>query len=397
MAKKTAKTANQGLLGLEVRNFRALADISLELGPLNVFFGPNGAGKSSLLDSLWFLHDCATRGVGEASALRNQGIGLLWYGAADGAKIAIKLKTAKADYEVTFSYVAGRPDSSPGELLRSWPINDALVREAGSNKAKFIPDEPQFYREASIASGALALTYAGSEMSAAREIHKFLSQMQSYFSLAVDVRQIRNRGSQSTPDFVPTEDGANVLSVLRNLYARQSLDERYDTIIGFMREAFPAFQNIIIEQTGVQWVYGSFIEKDLRQPIPVANISDGYLQMLLHLTALFCKEKNDGGLIMFDEPENSLHPHAIAIFAKAVKLAIKEWHKQIFIATHSPVLLSQFKAENVFAVGKKESATFLRRVSELSEIDDLLEDYALGSLYMAELVAPQSVMAGTEN
>ena len=52
---------------MSVRNYRALADVKLELRPINVVFGPNGAGKSTLLDSLYFFRDCAIRGVAAGS------------------------------------------------------------------------------------------------------------------------------------------------------------------------------------------------------------------------------------------------------------------------------------------------------------------------------------------
>ena len=50
------------LLRLQVRNFRSLADVNIELDAFNVLFGPNGAGKSTFLDTIWFMRDCAIRG-----------------------------------------------------------------------------------------------------------------------------------------------------------------------------------------------------------------------------------------------------------------------------------------------------------------------------------------------
>jgi len=47
---------------IRIKNYRSLADLSLDLEPINVLFGPNGAGKSTLLDTLWFARDCAIRG-----------------------------------------------------------------------------------------------------------------------------------------------------------------------------------------------------------------------------------------------------------------------------------------------------------------------------------------------
>ncbi len=113
--------------------------------------------------------------------------------------------------------------------------------------------------------------------------------------------------------------------------------------------------------------------------------------MLIHLTVLFSEGKDRDSLILFDEPETSLHPHALHVLAKAIKLATEEWNKQVFIATHSPVLISQFDPQNILAAEIGESGqTIMKRVSEMDEIKDLLEEYATGSLYMAEEIAAQS-------
>jgi predicted ATPase len=187
--------------------------------------------------------------------------------------------------------------------------------------------------------------------------------------------------------------GENLWSVLNNLNHKIKVDadQRYDKIIELMRESFPGFDDIILEQTGPTTIYGSFLDKRLRQPIFASGVSDGHLQMLLHLTALFSEGTNRDSLILFDEPEISLHPWAIAVFAKAIKLAAETWNKQIFIATHSPVLMSQFDPEHILETSVDETGqTVIRRLNEIPGIQDLLKDYAVGSLYMAELIAPQS-------
>jgi predicted ATPase len=158
-----------------------------------------------------------------------------------------------------------------------------------------------------------------------------------------------------------------------------------------MRKSFPTFKDILIEQTGPTTVYGNFIEQGLRKPIQASGVSDGHLQLLIHLTALFSEGQDRESLILFDEPEVSLHPHALAVFAEAIKLAISSWNKQVFIATHSPVVISQFDPKDILAAEVTESGqTIMRRVSEIEEIGDLLDQYATGSLYMAEMVAAQS-------
>ncbi len=86
-----------------------------------------------------------------------------------------------------------------------------------------------------------------------------------------------------------------------------------------------------------------------------------------------------------------MHPWALSVLANAIETATTNWNKQVMIATHSPVLISQFEPAQILAVElDKTGQTKMTRVSEIEDIQDLLEDYATGSLYMAEMIAPQS-------
>ena len=137
-------------------------------------------------------------------------------------------------------------------------------------------------------------------------------------------------------------------------------------------------------------MYASFIEEGRRQPIQASGVSDGHLQLLGLLTALFGEPQNRFSVLLFDEPETSLHPHAIAVFAKAVRLAAQDWNRQVFVATHSPVLMSQFPIDQAYVFESGEArATRVICLAVMDDVRDLLEDYALGSLYMAEAVAQQ--------
>jgi hypothetical protein len=67
----------------------------------------------------------------------------------------------------------------------------------------------------------------------------------------------------------------------------------------------------------------------------------------------------------------------------------------VFIATHSPVLMSQFDADQVIEATQHDGATRLRRLSEIAEVQDLLERYSVGSLYMAQEIGAQSRLDST--
>ncbi len=383
------------LTHLQIKNFRSLADVNIPINPLNLIFGPNGAGKTTLLDTIWFVRDCAIRGVDLASSERDHGIGLLWDGADEGENISIKIVTPSGEYEVSFGYSSGRIEPFAGEKLFSDRDNKLIVRIIGSDKAQvYLTDlqELEFItlREPEKLALSRYVAFENSEP-AASNIDNLLRVVRNYNSRSASLFKIKRFGSESDSGERLQDRCENLWSVLRNLHDKRVIDERYDTIISFMKESFPTFDNLFFEQTGRYTVYGNFLEKERRKPIRSSGVSDGHLQMLINLTALFSEGQNRYSLILFDEPEISLHPWALAVFAKAVKLATEKWNKQVFIATHSPVLISQFEPENILTAElDKEGKTVLKRISEIEGIQDLLEDYATGSLYMAEMIAPQS-------
>ncbi len=387
---------SSGLKRLVVRNFRSLANVDVETGPVNVLFGPNGCGKSSLLDAIWFVHDCVDRGVDFASSERSHGIGMLWDGAEEGSNISITIETDLSRYEVTFGYSSGRIEPLVGEKLESRVRSLALIhRMIGSENATFYISQtnqsvPWPLKEPEKPALTLYKSFQ-KDSPEADEIDTLLRIVHNFSSRGFDLRYLKRYGSESGYQTWLDYLCRSLWSVLRNLHDRKNVDSRYDTIVELMRECFPDFKDLLIEQTGPNSVYGSFLFKSLRQPVAASGVSDGHIQMLILLNALFSEEKRREPLLLLDEPESSLHPYALATLARAVKVAAEEWNRQIFIATHSPVLMSQFEPDQVFEVENKHGVgTVLRRVSEIDNVKDLLEEYPVGSLYMGEVLGPQS-------
>ena len=385
-----------GLTRLRVRNYRALADIDLELKPLNVVFGPNGVGKSTLLDTVYFFRDCAIRGVEVAASNRDHGIGMLWDGADEDSRIVVELCGDAISYELSFALAAGRIDPNPGERLVSTNREFPLIERApGSDNASLFHTKvdkvlPIPLREPEKLSLGLFLDFNGGGDHEAGPLDHLLHYVRLYHSRFFRLAALKRTGSESSHQTRLWDLGNNAWSVLRNVQDARNLDDRYATVRGYMREAFPSFDDIVLEQIGPGSVYASLLEKGRREPIAASGASDGVLQLLLILLALFSEGPRESVLLL-DEPEISLHPWAIAVLAKAVRRAAAEWHKQVFVATHSPVLISQFEAEEVLVAGMSEGGARFDRLSEMKDIRDLLEEYAAGALYMSELVARQSL------
>lgn len=70
-----------------------------------------------------------------------------------------------------------------------------------------------------------------------------------------------------------------------------------------------------------------------------------------------------GNIICLDEPEIGLHPDMISGVAKLIKQAAAEG-TQIFVATHSPMLLNAFELEDIIVFEKdKDNKTIIKRPS----------------------------------
>jgi len=354
------------LTKLYASNYRAFAQVELPLGPINLLFGPNGAGKSTILDVMWFVRDCAIRSVAAASSDRDHGIGLLYDGAPGGSPIVVAMATEQVRYELTLEFSAGRIEPMAGERLRSAVRGKDLIhRLTGTSRADYFSVEMNQaanfeLREPEKLSLNRYLDYT--ECDEAAELDRILHSVRSYHSRAFRLHALKKLGSEGGYETTVWSPANNLWSVLRNLEARRRLEGSYETILGYMRKAFPrSFEDLVVEQTGPNSLYASFIEKGRRKPILASGVSDGHIQLLILLTALFSEGRHRFSLLLIDEPETSLHPWALAVLAEAMIEAADRWNKQILMATHSPVLISQFDADQILSVETTDGRSRITR------------------------------------
>jgi hypothetical protein len=308
--------------------------------------------------------------------------------------LTVALATDEVEYKLSFGLSTGRIEPFPGEYLRSYSLNRELIqRPIGSDKATLYNDVSRApllvtLREPEKLSLGMYLDFNPRDHAAA-ELDRALRFVRFYHARSFDFRWLRYKGSDVSHEWRLEGWGRNAWSVLRNLHDRRSVDERYDTIMKYMADSFPTFKGLLLEQTGPTTVYAQFLRQGSNKPLYASGASDGHLQLLLLLTALFSEGYGRQAVLLFDEPELSLHPRALAVFAEAVREAAT-WGKQVLIATHSPALLSQFDPTDTLATSLRDGRTEVKRLSDMEEIKDLLQEYPTGSLYMTEVVGAQT-------
>ena len=158
---------------------------------------------------------------------------------------------------------------------------------------------------------------------------------------------------------------------------------RYEMITGVIRMTAPFFDDFILEPSKLnpdkirlEWRHtGSDAYFD------ASSLSDGTLRFMALATLLYQPEELVPPVILLDEPELGLHPHAITLLASLVKSITATQQKQVIMATQSPTLLNHFEPEDVLVANRLDGATELTRLNS-EELEVWLEDYNLGELWM---------------
>jgi predicted ATPase len=192
-----------------------------------------------------------------------------------------------------------------------------------------------------------------------------------------DLGFLRLEGSGVSNTGQLDSDAKNLFTVLRNWRDQSEHEERFTFVMEGMAECFPGFKRLDFVGWGPR--QGAELPQagssDKLQP---SDWSDGFLSTLCLLTAAATV---DHGLLAVDELENSLHPELIV----RVMELYREWSRRkgvpIVIATHSPVVLDQFRddPERVFVMqpGAEKQPLALDTLKKR----DWLQHFSIGDLY----------------
>jgi len=120
--------------------------------------------------------------------------------------------------------------------------------------------------------------------------------------------------------------------------------------------------------------------------LPYAELSTGirsFLFRLGHLFTIFRYHSGKGGIVLIDEPENSLYPDFLFDLLGHYERTAPG--AQLFFATHSPIVAAQFKPEERFILEFDPDRGVVVRRGVTPEGDDpndvLLKDFAVRTLY----------------
>jgi predicted ATPase len=371
-------------------------ETTIELNPdINILVGINGSGKSNFLRALEFLYE-GVAGDGIQKLLIQK-----WGGLDNVISFTQKNNSVRFEYE----FQIGFKNILYSILLvsntnTSYSFSECIKYKRGSSR-----DEQWkvFMRSSGTSDGYVGGSYLLEDND---EKLTDISQTNNFDSTKLLLGQLPTKSiwfgnfiffikslkiyntfntSHNSPIRHPNilgqgtalnENGDNLNSVIQNLQNNHAIE--YDKIEEKLKDINPNFKGVSFNYFGSK-VYLSLREKHLRKVIPIEQISDGTLHYLALLAIFFNPQR--GQLVAFDEPETGLHPDMINTIANAIKEAARE-NTQLFVATHSPLLLNSFDIEDliVFEKDSTNQTTVTKKTEE--DFEDWNDDFLIGQLWL---------------
>jgi predicted ATPase len=370
------------LLSLKAVRYRSLRKESIPLTDLNLFIGTNASGKSTILDALRFLHE----GVQERDfrlpvSSRGGIVHLAWKGEdahqielltclEDAGKMyewTIRLTREGYDFSVQEDVAEVRKPAPPIQLL--WADEGRGWWWSGTKGDRVSLAQPP-------TTCALAAA-AVDESFPARSVAQFVSRW-GFFDPSPFLLRRGWTGLDSSRSDPYGRNLAERLFVLQ-----ESSPEAFNQIVSATQSVLGLPSQIDLRESrdSEDRVYFVQHEPGLKFPVHQVGASSGTLRMLALMTALFGEAGSN--LIGIEEPENHVHPTALAAFAEYLLKARER--VQILVTTHSPLLLDFLNEPGAVCVVRHtpQDGTRVTRESNVEAVRQALEasGFGLGEFY----------------
>ena len=172
-------------------------------------------------------------------------------------------------------------------------------------------------------------------------------------------------------------DGSNLPLLIEDL--RERSPQRFSEWLEHIKTVFPEIDDIqVVERKEDRHRYLN-VRFEFGVSVPSWLLSDGTLRLLaLTLSAYLTKETV---IYLIEEPENGIHPRAIEAMFQSLDSV---YEGQVFIATHSPLVVELAGRDQLLCFAKNESGSVdIVRGNEHPRLRDWHGQVELSTLYAA--------------
>jgi predicted ATPase len=409
---------------IEVLNYKCLHYTFQNLGSFQILIGPNASGKSTFLDVLVFVRDLLNEGLWKTIAERARSLReLTWRKEGSRFEIAIEMRIPQslrerkllrdystACYEIAigtdkdgvsnilaenlwlmreFARSGHTPDDRDRQVFPQEPkVPKTIVREPqkripsgyrkvmsrhGGRRMYMCSETTRWTWALPIDAEKAGITFIpedGKRFPVSTWVRKMLKEGIQF--LMLDSQKMRNPCPPDAPrTFLP--DGSNLPLLVETL--RQN-KKQFRMWVDHLKTVLPQIDDISVEEQQQDRHKYLVVHTSDGKSLPSWLLSDGTLR--LFALTLLAYLPGDKGIYIIEEPENGIHPRAL----EAVYQSLSSIYEgQVFCATHSPVLLSLSKPQELLCFAlTPEGATDIVRGDEHPMLMEWKSSVPLGDL-----------------
>lgn len=366
---------------LSLKNWKNFAAVEVEIPDRLFLVGPNASGKSNFLDAFRFLRDLASSGCGLQEAVNRR-----------GGVSAIRCLAARRDSDIELGVELeqsseGKQSSEDKRWVYEVAFNQdkqgraLLQKERVLLNGQTLLDRPN--EEDRSDPERLTQTYLEqvNVNRAFREIATFFASIRYLHIVPQLVREPDRSIVRANDPF-----GGDFLEQLAKT-PEKTRQARLKRITAALRVAVPQLQEIELwrDVRGAPHLRGKYEHwRPYGKWQTEEQFSDGTLRLLGLLWAVL----DEGGPLLLEEPELSLHPEVVRMLPQMLARAQRRSGRQIFLSTHSPDLLRDegIGWDEVLLFIPQKEGTEVKTAASQRDIRDLLE----GGLSLADAVIPKT-------
>lgn len=350
---------------LTVRNFRCLQDVTATLGPFTVLIGANDTGKSSMLDAIHVLARTARDPLPDSLT-------------PDGSFSPSPFEELVWQRNVARSMVWRVQGESRGKRF----AYELAVRAGPYVRFEKMPLHPVHLVSATSSSRETRLR---ASLRTQAELGPIVTGFASVGKYRFDPRSLRKAAPVTADPFL-SSSGDNLAAALDALLTGPDRAAIHG-LESSLREAVPTLAGVALRAVQTGSGIGKAVEFILsgsRPPvtIPAVNASEGALLLTAFLALAYGATPE---ILLIEEPENGLHPSRLEVVVSLLRRVsegeIGGRPRQVILTTHSPLILSYVKPEEVRIFRRDpEKGT---EITPLSAVPDLerLRTLSAGDLW----------------
>ncbi|MDM1093172.1 AAA family ATPase [Myroides odoratimimus] len=341
---------------VEIKGYKSIKELSMEIAPINILIGANGSGKSNFLSFFNFLKEIYKQNLQQ-------------YVALNGGTDRFLHKGNKVTTDIFGQVYLGNNNYS--FFLKEGEGSFVFLNE-GIGYLDSIFDIASYGSEARIKiDNSYRSNYIRDYLDSIIKYHFHDTGKQSPF---------HHTSSIDSDKFVFYEDGRNIAAFLYNI--KEEYPKHYNLIVRTIQSVAPYFSDFYLqpdENGNIRMIWTS---KYSSTTYSSRDLSDGTIRFIA-LTVLFMQPKLPSTIII-DEPELGLHPFAINKLSGMIKSVSKKGTK-VILATQSTDLISYFEPEDIITVDQIEGESVFKRLDSVN-LKEWLDTYTIDDLWKRNII-----------